>query len=66
MVTNIVVPTLTRMATTLLVTLGFVLLGPIGASGGLDSEGVVSSVGVGGGLIAAGEIARLLVGQKVT
>ena len=59
-------PTLARVTTTLLVTLGFVLLGPIRASGGLEGEGVGLSVGVGGGLIAAGGIARLMGGQKMT
>jgi hypothetical protein len=54
-VTNIKLATLATIAATMVVAF---FLGPVEASGGLEGEGVISSVGVVGGLIAAGEIAR--------
>jgi hypothetical protein len=63
MVTNIKLATLATTAATIAVVF---FLGPVGASGGLEGEGVISSVGVGGGLIATGEIAKLIGGQNMT
>jgi hypothetical protein len=61
-VTNIKLATLATIAATMVVAF---FLGPVEASGGLEGEGVISSVGVIGGLIAAGEIARSIGGQKM-